>query len=73
MQDEILMILSVMTMWWLGEVCSSYEHDNRLCVWCIKEFVNESFASLYALSAKMSCSCAPCKCGTLTSMWWCYE
>ena len=50
------------TMLWLGEGCSSYEHDKCLCVWCIKEWVSNGFACLCALSAKM--------------IWWylkCYE
>ena len=41
------------TMLWLGEGCSSYEHDKSLCVWCIKERVNNDFPCLRALSDKM--------------------
>ena len=62
-----------MIMLWLGEGCPSYEHDKSLCVWCIKEWVNGSFACLCALSDKISLICVPYKCGELNSMWWCYE
>ena len=46
LQEEVLIKLIVMTMLWLGEGCSSYQHDKFLCVWCIKEWVNKYFACL---------------------------
>ena len=58
-QDDLLMNWGVMTMLWLGEGCSSYEHVKSLSIWYSQELVNNGFSFLCALSAKIT--------------WWCYK
>ena len=43
LQDDVLMNGGEITILWLGEGCSCYEHDKSLCVWCIKEWVSNGF------------------------------
>ena len=70
---ELFKKWNVKTMSWLGEGCSSYEHEICLSVWCIKEWVNKVFSCLCCVVCIMVWSWCSCKLCALTIMWLNFE